>query len=57
MTTARENRVRQTWVPVPEGSDFPVQNLPYGVFTPRGSAQARVGVAIGEFVLDLSAVW
>ncbi|MFF7638362.1 fumarylacetoacetase [Kitasatospora sp. NPDC008050] len=47
----------QSWVPVPEGSDFPVQNLPYGVFTPRGSSQARVGVAIGEFVLDLSAVW
>lgn len=47
----------QTWVPVPEGSDFPVQNLPYGVFTPRGSSQARVGVAIGESVLDLSAVW
>lgn len=34
-----------------------MQNLPYGVFTPRGSAQPRVGVAIGEFVLDLSAVW
>ncbi|MEY9949446.1 fumarylacetoacetase [Kitasatospora sp. GAS1066B] len=47
----------QSWIPVPEGSPFPVQNLPYGVFTPRGSAQPRVGVAIGEFVLDLSAVW
>ncbi|GAB2741767.1 fumarylacetoacetase [Kitasatospora kifunensis] len=49
--------MRQTWVPVPEDSDFPVQNLPYGVFTPRGSNEARVGVAIGEFVLDLSAIW
>ncbi|MCX4750653.1 fumarylacetoacetase [Kitasatospora sp. NBC_01287] len=47
----------QSWVPVPDGSDFPVQNLPYGVFTPRGSAEPRVGVAIGAFVLDLSAVW
>ncbi|GAA1992982.1 fumarylacetoacetase [Kitasatospora viridis] len=47
----------QTWVPVPEGSDFPVQNLPYGVFTPPGSEQPRVGVAIGEQVLDLSAIW
>ncbi|WP_035851588.1 fumarylacetoacetase [Kitasatospora azatica] len=47
----------QTWVPVPEGSDFPVQNLPYGVFTPPRAQGARVGVAIGEQVLDLSAIW
>ncbi|WP_051967436.1 fumarylacetoacetase [Kitasatospora mediocidica] len=51
----------QTWVPVPEGSDFPVQNLPYGVFTPlRGGhpvGEPRVGVAIGERVLDLAAIW
>ncbi|MFE0458776.1 fumarylacetoacetase [Kitasatospora sp. NPDC058965] len=46
----------QTWVPVPDGSDFPVQNLPYGVFSPPGR-EPRVGVAIGEQVLDLSAVW
>ncbi|PYC85824.1 fumarylacetoacetase [Streptomyces tateyamensis] len=46
----------QTWIPVPEGSDFPVQNLPYGVFSPPGR-EPRVGVAIGEQVLDLSAVW
>ncbi|WP_329561929.1 fumarylacetoacetase [Kitasatospora sp. NBC_01266] len=55
--TAQQNRAAQTWVPVPDGSDFPVQNLPYGVFTPRGSTEPRVGVAIGEFVLDLSAIW
>ncbi len=44
-----------TWVPVPDGSPFPVQNLPYGVFSPAGSAR-RCGVAIGEHVLDLSQV-
>ncbi|MFE9249693.1 fumarylacetoacetase [Streptomyces sp. NPDC007088] len=44
----------RTWVAVPEGSPFPVQNLPYGVFTPRGGT-ARVGVAIGAQVLDLAA--
>ncbi|GAA2775745.1 fumarylacetoacetase [Saccharopolyspora taberi] len=43
-----------SWVPVPAESDFPVQNLPYGVFEPAGGA-ARVGVAIGEHVLDLAA--
>jgi fumarylacetoacetase len=35
MTTA-------SWVPVPEGSDFPVRNLPYGVFEPA-DARPRVG--------------
>jgi fumarylacetoacetase len=43
----------QTWVDVPEGSDFPVHNLPYGVFEARGDLP-RVGVALGEYVLDLS---
>ncbi|MHA6759070.1 fumarylacetoacetase [Streptacidiphilus sp. PAMC 29251] len=49
-----------SWVPVPEGSDFTLDNLPYGVFTPRSSLSsggARVGVAIGEHVLDLAAMW
>jgi fumarylacetoacetase len=42
-----------SWVEVPEGSHFPVQNLPYGVFARAGQA-SRVGVAIGEHVLDLA---
>lgn len=37
-------------------SDFPIQNLPYGVFRSKGSDEAwRVGVAIGDQILDLSA--
>lgn len=36
------------------GGDFPIQNLPLGVFRRRGRAEApRVGVAIGDQVLDL----
>ena len=42
-----------SWVPVPDGSDFPLENLPYGVFS-VGGQPARVGVAIGDAVLDLS---
>ncbi len=34
-------------------SHFPIQNLPFGVFRPAVGGQARVGVAIGECVLDL----
>ena len=43
----------RSWVPVPAGSDFPLENLPYGVFTTAGGTP-RVGVAIGAHVLDLS---
>jgi len=44
--------VGRSWVPVPHGSDFPVTNLPYGVF--RGRNGRRIGVAIGEHILDLA---
>ena len=37
----------------PEG-DFPLQNLPYGVFSVNGDAP-RCGVAIGDQILDLAA--
>ncbi len=36
------------------GADFPIQNLPFGVFRRAGTSETwRGGVAIGEFVLDL----
>ncbi|MGC8711046.1 MAG: fumarylacetoacetase [Leptodesmis sp.] len=34
-------------------ADFPIQNLPFGVFRRPGSSQARIGVAIGDQILDL----
>jgi fumarylacetoacetase len=34
------------------GCDFPIQNLPLGVFQPPGQSRARVGVAIGDSILD-----
>lgn len=38
-------------------TDFPIQNLPYGVFRRRQSDEAfRVGVAIGDQILDLTVV-
>jgi fumarylacetoacetase len=42
-----------SWVEVPTDSDFPIQNLPFGIFRPQGG-RPRVGVAIGTKVLDLS---
>ena len=46
----------KSFVPVAPESDFPIQNLPYGVFSPAPGAPPRVGVAIGDFILDLAAV-
>jgi fumarylacetoacetase len=43
----------RSFVPVAPDSPFPIQNLPYGVFRWRGEKDAHVGVAIGDFVLDL----
>jgi fumarylacetoacetase len=38
------------------GSDFPIQNLPFGVFRRAGrSEQPRVGVAIGDQIVDIAA--
>src|ERR1700756_2606139 len=42
----------RSFIPVDPNSDFPIQNLPYCVFSARGFAP-RIGVAIGDFVLDL----
>jgi len=45
--------VATSWANVPEGSDFPIQNLPYGVF--RNDRGTRCGVAVGDSILDLGA--
>jgi fumarylacetoacetase len=47
-----------SWVPSAQdpATDFPVQNLPFGVFRRAGTGEMpRVGVAIGDQVLDLPA--
>ncbi|HEU0155637.1 MAG TPA: fumarylacetoacetase [Stellaceae bacterium] len=46
---------RQSWVASARGhSEFPIQNLPLGVFSPEGGAP-RGGVAIGDMIFDLKA--
>ena len=35
-------------------SHFPIQNLPYGIFSPKAGGTRRIGVAIGDKILDLS---
>lgn len=45
----------KSWVEVNHGSDFPIQNLPFGIFK-TNDRTARAGVAIGEYILDLAAI-
>src|SRR6202163_480628 len=43
----------RSFIDVDPTSDFPIQNLPYGVFSAKDGLAPRVGVAIGNYVLDL----
>ncbi|MCB0578209.1 MAG: fumarylacetoacetase [Phaeodactylibacter sp.] len=42
----------KSWVEVPPGSDFPIQNLPFGIFKTPGLTP-RLCTAIGDYVADL----
>jgi fumarylacetoacetase len=54
MTSTTDPALR-SWVDVPNDSHFPIQNLPYGVFIHPDQSR-RAGVAIGEQILDLTAL-
>jgi fumarylacetoacetase len=54
---ATHDPARRSWVDAAHapGSDFPIQNLPFGTFRPvGGNAAPRLGVAIGDRILDLA---
>ena len=42
----------KSWVKLSENSDFPIQNLPFGIFSTNTKTK-RVGVGIGDQILDL----
>ena len=44
-----------SWVEVPANSDFPIQNLPLGVFKTE-QLKPRVGMRIGDFVIDMKSL-
>jgi fumarylacetoacetase len=46
----------QSFVEVAPDSHFPIQNLPFGIFSTTADLRPRPGVAIGDFVLDLAAL-
>ena len=43
----------KSWVEIPDNSDFPIQNLPFGIFKTE-YMDAGAGVAIGDHILDLT---
>lgn len=43
----------KSWVEIPANSDFPIQNLPFGIFKTQ-YLEAGAGVAIGDYILDLT---
>lgn len=48
---------RRSWVASANKSDtdFPIQNLPLGLFRPAAASKPRAGIAIGDMILDLQA--
>ncbi len=53
MNATHDPRLR-SFVAVAPDSHFPIQNLPFGVFSSIGHGPARIGIAIGDQVLDLA---
>lgn len=53
MQITANNPALRSWINVEASSEFPIQNLPFGIFETTLSGK-RVGVRIGEHVLDLS---
>lgn len=52
MTIKANNPALKSWIEVPQGSDFPIQNLPFGVYSDKNT-QNHVCSAIGEYIIDL----
>ena len=55
MTDATHDPSSVSWVASAQGSDFPVQNLPLGIFS-EAKGRRRPGAAIGDYILDLAAI-
>jgi fumarylacetoacetase len=56
MTDATNDPALVSWVESARGhADFPIQNLPLGIFS-EAKGRRRPGVAIGDYILDLTAV-
>lgn len=55
MPTIANNPKRKSWLSVPENSDFPIQNIPFGVFITKDDV-ITIGSRIGDHAIDLGAL-
>ena len=46
---------RKTWLDTPKNTDFPIQNIPFGVFLTRDDV-ITIGTRIGDYAIDLGAL-
>jgi fumarylacetoacetase len=50
------NPTLKSWIEISPDSDFPIQNLPFGIYSTLSKSK-RVGVAIGTKILDLAVLF
>ncbi len=55
MSLEANNPNKKTWLTVPNNSDFPIQNIPFGVFLTRDDI-ITIGTRIGDTAIDLGAL-
>ncbi|MDH4474784.1 MAG: fumarylacetoacetase [Fluviicola sp.] len=55
-TIAANNPALTSWVEVPQNSDFPIQNLPFGIVK-TSQLTPRVASRIGDFAIDLKSLY
>lgn len=55
MPLATNNPKRKSWLTVPKDSDFPIQNIPFGVFLTKEDV-ITIGTRIGDYAIDLGAL-
>ena len=49
------SQILNSWVNIPDNSDFSIYNLPFGIFS-IGNKHKKIGVAIGKQIVDLNAL-
>ncbi len=55
MPSNTNNPKRKSWLTVPKDSDFPIQNIPFGVFLTKEDV-ITIGTRIGDYAIDLGAL-
>lgn len=55
MPNIANDPTRKSWIPVPENSDFPIQNIPFGVFITKEDV-ITIGTRIGNCAIDMGAL-